>query len=57
MEVQGGGSEAEQVEAARAGDRSAFGLLFRRYAAMVHGVLLSRVRPAEVEDLMQASRG
>jgi RNA polymerase sigma-70 factor (ECF subfamily) len=53
MEVPGGGSDAEQVEAARAGDRAAFGLLFRRYAPMVHGVLLSRVRPAEVDDLMQ----
>jgi RNA polymerase sigma-70 factor (ECF subfamily) len=53
MEVERGASDAEQVEAARAGDRAAFGLLFRRYAPMVHGLLLSRVRPGEVDDLMQ----
>jgi RNA polymerase sigma-70 factor (ECF subfamily) len=53
MEVRGGPSDAEQVEAARAGDRAAFGRLFRRYAPMVHGLLLARVRPSEVDDLMQ----
>jgi RNA polymerase sigma-70 factor, ECF subfamily len=44
---------AGEVEAARAGDRAAFGRLFRRYAPLVHGVLLARVRPAEADDLMQ----
>jgi RNA polymerase sigma-70 factor (ECF subfamily) len=48
-------SAADQplVEAARAGDREAFGRLFQRYAPMVHGVLLARVRSSEVDDLMQ----
>lgn len=41
------------VEAARRGDRAAFGRLFRAFAPLVHGVLLARVRPAEAEDLMQ----
>lgn len=47
------GADAARIEAARAGDREAFGLLFRAYAPMVHGILLSRVRPAEASDLMQ----
>lgn len=41
------------VRAARAGDRSAFGLLYDRYARMVHGILLCRVPPREVDDLVQ----
>jgi RNA polymerase sigma-70 factor, ECF subfamily len=41
------------VSAARAGDRSAFGLLYARYARMVHGILLCRVPPLEVDDLVQ----
>ncbi len=41
------------ISAARAGDRSAFGLLYDRYARMVHGVLLCRVPPREVDDLVQ----
>ena len=41
------------VSAARAGDRSAFGLLYGRYARMVHGILLCRVPPREVDDLVQ----
>jgi RNA polymerase sigma-70 factor (ECF subfamily) len=41
------------VEAARSGDRVAFGKLFAENAAMVHGVLMARVPPSEVEDLMQ----
>ncbi len=41
------------VNAARAGDRSAFGLLYDRYARMVHGILLCRVPPREVDDLVQ----
>ena len=35
------------------GDRSAFGLLYHRYARMVHGILLCRVPPREVDDLVQ----
>src|SRR5215467_13664150 len=41
------------VSAARAGDRSAFGLLYDRYARTVHGILLCRVPPREVDDLVQ----
>jgi RNA polymerase sigma-70 factor (ECF subfamily) len=41
------------VSAARAGDRSAFGQLYDRYARMVHGILLCRVPPREVDDLVQ----
>ena len=41
------------VGAARAGDRSAFGLLYDRYARMVHGILLCRVPPRDVDDLVQ----
>jgi RNA polymerase sigma-70 factor, ECF subfamily len=41
------------VRAAQQGDRSAFGLLYSRYARMVHGILLSRVPPSDVDDLVQ----
>jgi RNA polymerase sigma-70 factor, ECF subfamily len=41
------------VRAARGGDRSAFGQLYDRYARMVHGILLVRVPPREVDDLVQ----
>ena len=41
------------VSAAQSGDRSAFGLLYYRYARMVHGILLSRVPPRETDDLVQ----
>ena len=40
------------VEAAQGGDRLAFGELYARYARTVHGILLSRVPRAEVEDLV-----
>ena len=41
------------VEAARRGDREAFGELYRHYGRMVHGILLSRVPRGEVDDLVQ----
>jgi RNA polymerase sigma-70 factor (ECF subfamily) len=41
------------VAAARNGDRSAFGGLYERYARMVHGILLARVPPQAVADLVQ----
>jgi RNA polymerase sigma-70 factor, ECF subfamily len=41
------------VEAARSGDRPAYGRLYDRYARMVHGLLLARVPPGEVDDLVQ----
>lgn len=47
------GSDEAIVRAAQLGDRSAFGLLYSRYARMVHGILLSRVPPSDVDDLVQ----
>lgn len=41
------------VQAAQNGDRTAFGLLYSRYARMVHGILFSKVPHAAVEDLVQ----
>jgi RNA polymerase sigma-70 factor, ECF subfamily len=41
------------VSAARDGDRVAFGRLYDRYARLVHGILLARVPPREVDDLVQ----
>jgi len=41
------------VEAARDGDRAAFGRLYDRYVRMVHGILLARVPVREVDDLVQ----
>src|SRR5260221_927250 len=40
------------VRAARTGDRFAFGQLYQRFAPMVHGVLLARVRPEAGDDLL-----
>src|SRR5208282_4846886 len=37
----------------REGDRAAFGGLYARYARMVHGILLARVPPSDVDDLVQ----
>ena len=45
--------DTQLVEAARRGDRSAFGQLYDRYARMVHGILLGRVPWNEVDDLVQ----
>jgi RNA polymerase sigma-70 factor (ECF subfamily) len=41
------------VEAARGGDRAAFGRLYGLYGRMVHGILLARVPTREVDDLVQ----
>ncbi len=41
------------MEAARDGDRAAFGRLYGAYAPMVHGILLARVPRDEVDDLVQ----
>lgn len=41
------------VEAARDGDRTAYGQLYQRYAPMVHGVLIARVPVGAVDDLVQ----
>jgi RNA polymerase sigma-70 factor, ECF subfamily len=44
---------AALVRAARQGDRSAFGKLYRLFSPMVHGILLARVPRHEAEDLVQ----
>jgi len=44
---------AALVRAAQRGDRAAFGILYERYARMVHGILLARVSYSEAEDLVQ----
>src|SRR5260370_9137023 len=44
--------DSRLVEAARGGDRTAFGSLYDRYARMVHGILLARVPVSEVDDLV-----
>src|SRR6185369_1677477 len=41
------------VEAARGGDRGAFEELYRRYARMVHGIVLARVPRDEADDVVQ----
>ena len=41
------------VRAARGGDTGAFTRLYERYARVVHGLLLARVGPDSVEDLVQ----
>ena len=41
------------VDAARDGDQKAYERLYRKYAPMVHGILLSRAPVAEVDDLVQ----
>ena len=40
------------VAAARRGDRAAFGALYRRHARLVQAVLLARVAPDSVDDLL-----
>lgn len=51
--AEGTPDEVRLVEAARGGDRGAFGRLYDRYAPMVHGILLARVPVREVDDLVQ----
>ena len=41
------------VIAAQKGDRPAFDQLYRSHSRMVHGVLMSRIPRADVEDLVQ----
>jgi RNA polymerase sigma-70 factor (ECF subfamily) len=45
--------DAPLVESAKTGDRAAFGLLYERYAGMVHGILVARVPLGDADDLMQ----
>lgn len=50
--MSGADEDAPTVQAARAGDRAAFGRLYDRYARMVHGILLSRAPRTDVDDLV-----
>lgn len=45
--------DAALVRRAGAGDEAAFGLLYARYARVVHGLLLARVGPDDADDLVQ----
>ncbi len=49
--------EVDELEpifrAARAGDGSAFGEVYRRFARVVHGIMMARAGPADAEDLAQ----
>jgi len=47
------GSDAELARLAQRGDRDAFAELYRRYARVVHGILLARLPWHEVEDQSQ----
>ena len=50
--VPGQGGDADVVDAARRGDRSAFAELYR-YVRMVHGLVLASVPRTDVDDLVQ----
>lgn len=41
------------VKAARTGQRGALDVLYRRFAPVVHGILLARLQPADADDLTQ----
>ena len=45
--------DAVLVRSARGGDEGAFRRLYERYARVVHGLLLARVRRDDVDDLVQ----
>jgi len=53
MEAQEALSDETAVRAAQDGDERAFEALYRRYARVVHCILLSRLPASEVEDLVQ----
>jgi RNA polymerase sigma-70 factor (ECF subfamily) len=53
LEADAASADVRLVQAAQRGDRAAFGQLYASYAAMVHGILLSRVPPDVAEDLVQ----
>src|ERR1051326_2134729 len=53
MEAQEALSDEPAVRAAQDGDERAFEALYRRYARVVHCILLSRLPASEVEDLVQ----
>lgn len=45
--------DARLVKSAQRGDEAAFTRLYDRYARVIHGILLTRVPYADVEDLVQ----
>ncbi|MCZ6691903.1 MAG: sigma-70 family RNA polymerase sigma factor [Planctomycetota bacterium] len=47
------GDATQLVELAQAGDREAFRRVYEQHAGMVHGVLISYVRPQDAQDLVQ----
>ncbi len=47
------GDDAEMVNAARRGDRSAFAQLHAAYCRMVHGIVLTRAPISDAHDLVQ----
>jgi len=53
MEAQEALADEAAVRAAQDGDHRAFEVLYRRYARVVHCILLSRLPRSEVEDLVQ----
>ncbi len=53
VEARRDADQAALIGRASRGDRAAFGLLYERYAGLVHGVLLARVPPWDAEDLAQ----
>lgn len=46
-------TDSDLIEAAAAGDPAAFGVLYERYAPMIHGVLLARLNPADADEQTQ----
>jgi RNA polymerase sigma-70 factor (ECF subfamily) len=46
-------SDAALVRLAQRGEQNAFGMLYNRYARVVHGILLARLPTTEVEDQAQ----
>lgn len=53
MEAREAPGDEAAVRAAQDGDERAFEALYRRYARVVHCILLSRLPASEVEDLVQ----
>ncbi len=45
--------ETALVSAAQAGDRAAFGALYKQFSRMIHGILLAHATYGDAEDLMQ----
>ena len=52
-EIRAVSADARLVEAACRGDQTAFGQLYEQYAAVVHGLLLTKVPREEADDLVQ----